>query len=337
MAVRRIAGLSLTSADADALAEFYLALGFERVGVELRGGPGFARLMRLERADARAVLLRLGAEWLELVTFARGGQAYPRERASNDPWFQHFAIVVASMEEAYARLGRCAGWTAITHPEPQRLPESSGGVVAFKFRDPEGHPLELLEFPPDRTPAVWRARREAWPSRRGASGPRVAAPGPFLGIDHSAIVVASTERSMAFYCERLGFLRTGGSLNRGPEQARLDSLPDPEVEVTSLGAAEPQPPHLELLCYRAPARLGTARFGAPASRAASAAPAQSSNANAGLPQRSEPLASHDVAATRLLLEAERPPAASGAGELDMAWGALIHDPDGHALQVAVAD
>lgn len=298
-AAGRIAAVSLTCADASALAEFYVTLGFQRSGVELRGGPAFARLMLLPRAEARVILLRLGAEWLELVSFAQPGRPYPGGGSSNDPWFQHFAIVVASMEDALARLNDRTGWTPITRPAPQRLPASSGGVTAFKFRDPEGHPLELLEFPQDRMPPVWRARREALPTWRGASTRPSAAPSPFLGIDHSAIVVASTARSLEFYERRLGFERTGASINRGPEQARLDGLAEPEIEVTALAAPVPRPPHLELLCYRAPP-----------SRAAFAGP----------------LASHDIAATRLALDVEQWEPTDGA-----LCGALIHDPDGHAL------
>ncbi|MGH8258505.1 MAG: VOC family protein [Steroidobacteraceae bacterium] len=281
----RIAGISLTSADADALAEFYVAVGFARAGVEVRGGPAFANLLRLPHAEARAVLLTLGQERLELVTFAGTGRPYPRKRASNDPWFQHFAIVVSSMDDAYRHLCACAGWTPITQPGPQRLPASSGGVAAFKFRDPEGHPLELLEFPQERKPPAWRARE---------------APTPFLGIDHSAVVVASSSRSIDFYAGQLGFTCTGGSRNRGIEQALLDGLEQPEVEVTALAAA-PMPPHLELLCYRTPAAC----------------------APAGLP------APDDVAATRLLVET------AGSGS-DGSGAALIHDPDGHALVLTPA-
>ncbi|HXS27694.1 MAG TPA: VOC family protein [Steroidobacteraceae bacterium] len=283
---KRIAGVSLTSADADALAEFYVALGFERVGIELRGGPMFAHLAHLAHAEARVVLLKLGEEGLELATFSKPGRPYPSAGASNDPWFQHFAIVVASMEAAYERLRRVLGWTPITHAGPQRLPESSGGVSAFKFRDPEGHPLELLEFPPESVPPLWRARIER---------AQLANANPFLGIDHSAIVVASTARSLEFYERRLGFARIGGSFNRGTEQANLDALREPEVEVTALAAA-PEPPHLELLCYRSPS-----------TRAALAAPFEIC----------------DVAATRLLIEIE------SAAAIE-----LMHDPDGHALILA---
>ena len=93
------------------------------------------------------------------------------------------------------------------------LPESSGGVTAFKFRDPEGHPLELLAFPTHRTPPRWQA---------------AAHPGLFLGIDHSAISVRNTERSLAFY-RQLGLRLSAGSLNERNEQQHLDALDRPEV------------------------------------------------------------------------------------------------------------
>ena len=35
-------------------------------------------------------------------------------------------------------------------PEPQRLPDwnaTAGGIKAFYFKDPDGHPLEILQFP----------------------------------------------------------------------------------------------------------------------------------------------------------------------------------------------
>src|SRR5262249_9481700 len=116
-----------------------------------------------------------------------------------------------------------------------------GAVTAFKFRDLDGHPLELLAFQPDNVPPRWR---EA-PHRDG----------PCLGIDHSAIVVSGTAPSVAFYREVLGFSVGGGSLNRGREQERLDAVPGAMVEVTALDPGSDHPPHLELLCYRSPSPL----------------------------------------------------------------------------------
>jgi catechol 2,3-dioxygenase-like lactoylglutathione lyase family enzyme len=305
MAVIRISRISFTTADADRLASFYRqAFGFEAMETEHHGGTSFARLTGVEGARASALPLRLGKETIELLAFTRHGAPYPADIGCDDPRFQHIAIVVADMETAYLRLRACAGWTAITRPAPQRLPASSGGVTAFKFRDPEGHPLELIAFPPDNVPPHWRQA----PRRNG----------PFLGIDHSAIVVSGTAQSVAFYRQILGFSVVGGSLNRGREQEQLDAVPDAVVEVTALDPGSDNPPHLELLCYRSPGRPRGALVG---------------------------LRSNDIAATRLTLEVddlsalEQRLAAARARSISAGTVALrdnrpallVRDPDGHAL------
>jgi catechol 2,3-dioxygenase-like lactoylglutathione lyase family enzyme len=126
---------------------------------------------------------------------------------------------------------------AISEGGPQLLPPQAGGVHAFKFRDPDGHPLELLQFPAGSGPASWRGR-SAVPGQIG------------LGIDHSAISVADADASAAFYTE-LG-LKTGErTFNHGPGQQRLDGLADVEVAVTPMQPAAGTP-HLELLGYQVP-------------------------------------------------------------------------------------
>jgi catechol 2,3-dioxygenase-like lactoylglutathione lyase family enzyme len=234
----RIARVSLTTAKPAACSAFFReALGFEEVGIEERGGKAFGRLMGLPGARAQVRLLRLGRQEVELVAFAEKGRPYPPGSTSSDLWFQHIAIVVSDMRAAHNRLSARPGWTPISTSGPQPLPDSSGGVTAFKFRDLEGHPLELIEFPPAKTPKVWQALR-------GAS--------PCVGIDHSAIVVSSSSASVAFY-QRLGFTLAARSLNRGSEQERLDAISSAEVEVTTLHhAGTDAPPQLELLCYRSP-------------------------------------------------------------------------------------
>jgi len=268
MAVIRIGRISFTTADADRLGAFYQqAFGFEAMETEHHGGTSFARLTGVEGAQGSALPLRLGKQTIELLAFTQAGAPYPADIGCDDPRFQHIAIVVADMETAYSRLCACAGWSAITAPVPQRLPASSGGVTAFKFRDPEGHPLELIAFPPDNVPPRWQQA-----SHRD---------GPFLGIDHSAIVVSSTAQSVAFYQQVLGLSVAGGSLYRGLEQEQLDAVPGAVVEVTALDPGSDKPPHLELLCYRSPGPLR----GAPAA-----------------------LPSNDIAATRLTLEVDDVPA-----------------------------
>lgn len=178
------------------------------------------------------------------------GRPVPPDVPGWSPLFQHFALVVPDLGTAYQRLRSVEGWLPISTDGPQHLPESSGGVTAFKFRDPEGHPLELLAFPSGRIPEAWRE-----PMR--LHGPAETC----LGIDHSAISITNTARSLAFYSQ-FGFVADGGSHNKGLEQERLDGLPGADVEVTALQASCRQPPHLELLAYRGPYdRLGDLAVG----------------------------------------------------------------------------
>jgi catechol 2,3-dioxygenase-like lactoylglutathione lyase family enzyme len=235
--VRRLRRLSLTCADAGQLARFYQrAFGCRALQDERRDGAQFEQLMGVN-AGARCVLLALGGESVELLQFDRGGEPYPLPSAASDLLFQHFAIVVTDMRRAYGRLCELSGWSAISQGGPQRLPAASGGVTAYKFRDPEGHPLELLEFAPTAVPPRWRA---------------APAGEPCVGIDHSAICVADSVRSVAFY-EALGLRRVAYTLNSGPAQQRLDGVAAPSVEVTALAPQEPGP-HVELLCYRGGSR-----------------------------------------------------------------------------------
>ncbi|MEO8858392.1 MAG: VOC family protein [Burkholderiaceae bacterium] len=189
-------------------------------------------------ADASGkTALALGAQRIVLV---QGGSGSVPMVSGTDVRFQHVAIVARDMDAAFERLQKL-GPQAISRGGPQRLPEASGGACAFKFRDPDGHPVELIEFGPGHGAPCWAAA-----AQRDA--------GPTLGIDHAAISVASAERSIAFY-EELGFRLDSRQVNRGAEQARLDGLPDAEVEVEVVALVPPQSatPHLELLAYRRPA------------------------------------------------------------------------------------
>lgn len=218
--VQRIGRVSLAVADPEGTADFYeQALGFEILRREPRARP-----------EAQAVILRLGGEEIELVRFEPAGARYPAPRTASDPWFQHFAIVVSDMPAAYARLCAQGGSQAISHGGPQRLPPSTGSVTAYKFRDPEGHPLELSFFPPGVGGPGWQARDRL-----------------FLGIDHSGITVPDLAASVRFYRDLLGFAAAPVLVNSGPTQARLDGLLDPVVEIVSLEL--PVGPHVELLAY----------------------------------------------------------------------------------------
>jgi len=176
--------------------------------------------------------LMLGEQSIELVATKSALRIFA---PGNSTAFQHFAIVVSDIGKAMQKLSGCQGWVPISRAGPQTLPPASGGVTAFKFRDPEGHPLELLWFPDDARPPGWSDSR----------------PWTFLGIDHSAITVADTARSVAFY-QALGFSLLSRQINRGSEQEQLDDLDGAVVEVTGLAPPTGVGPHLELLCYQAP-------------------------------------------------------------------------------------
>ncbi len=227
---RCIARLDFTVADLAPTQHFYEALGFEVLG---RAALDEAELKLLGVPGGRAERLgmRLGRQEVAFVRFDPPGRAYPAGSTSTDLWFQHIAIAVSDMSEAHRR-AMAAGAEPITRGEPQTLPANTGGVTAFKFRDPDGHPLELLFFPAVTGAAVWHA------------------PGmgsPFLGIDHTAIAVADTAEVRAFY-EGLGLAAGERSHNRGPEQERLDDVAAVRVEVVPM-MLPVRPPHVELLGY----------------------------------------------------------------------------------------
>jgi catechol 2,3-dioxygenase-like lactoylglutathione lyase family enzyme len=275
---RSIAGFGLTTPDASRLATFYAAAFGCQFGPRerLQGAP-FERLMGV-RGGAWRQRLTVSEQSIELLQFDDPGAPYPPTSSPIERVFQHLALVVADIHRALERLAATAGWTPISMFGPQRLPASSGGVTAYKFRDPDGHPLEFLEFPAADTPARWQHRGQST---------------EVLGIDHSAMSVADTATSLAFYRSH-GFAPTTHSLNQGSEQASLDGIPNPHVDVTALAARRPDP-HLELLCYQGNA-----------------------------PRGSGAAAANDVAATRIIMVIDATAAATEEF--------MIHDPDGHRLQ-----
>ena len=221
--VQAVGCLALTVASAERAAGFYTeVLQFQRVGERVSDG-------------ARAVRLGLGEECVELREYTPAGRAKAPGERSNDLSFQHMAIVVRDMDRAYARV-RAARVRQVSS-EPQRIPdwnEAAAGIRAFYFRDPDDHNLELIWFP------------------KGKGAPRWQAPGEtlFLGIDHTAIAVADTARSVAFYRD-LGLRVAGESENWGPEQEHLNAVFASRVRITGLRAAAG--PGIELLEYLAPA------------------------------------------------------------------------------------
>lgn len=231
--VQRLSRFGLTTQHLERLVGFWVsAFDCHEVLRERRSGPKFEHLTGV-RGGATSVTLALGDTSIEILEFDHPGNPYMTNLSPFDNEFQHFALVVDDMDAAFSRLSCVAGWSPISSAGPQQLPASSGGVKAFKFRDPDGHPLELLGFPQNQVPEQWRNQ---------PSGSL------FLGIDHSAVSCANVAQSIDFY-RKIGLEVTARSFNQGIEQQRLDGVPTPQLDVIALAPAAPTP-HVELLCYR---------------------------------------------------------------------------------------
>ena len=140
---------------------------------------GALSFVPVDAAEPPGMALRLGEETIELVPHT--GRLLPRDSRSNDRWFQHLAIVVSDIDRAYAIVFR-QGAAPISQGI-QELPAwnpNAGGIRAVYFRDPDGHPLELIQFPPGKGDPRWQQNDLL-----------------FLGIDHSAIAVQDTETRLA--------------------------------------------------------------------------------------------------------------------------------------------
>ncbi|MHC5860819.1 VOC family protein [Nostoc sp.] len=220
--------------------EFYTqALAFELVSDITVEGQDYSDLEGVTGAKIRIITLRLGDELIELMEYLNiQGKPIPSDSQSNDLWFQHLAIVVSDMDRAYAHL-RSFPIEPISVAPQTILPdnEASGGVRAFKFKDPDGHDLELIWFPPDKGKDKWHQNRNRL----------------FLGIDHSAMTISNTEQSLHFYRDLLGMQIDSRSLNWRATQSRLDNLPGAEVKITALRPVQ-NGMGIELLDYIVPGK-----------------------------------------------------------------------------------
>ena len=308
--VQRVDAIGIPVGDMDRALAFYTdVLGFEPVSDREIEGSAYERLTGVFGLHARIVRLRLGGEFVELVQYlAPEGRPVPVDSRSNDRWFQHIAIIVSDMDRAYAWLRRHKVRHASTGP--QTLPAwniKAAGIRAFYFKDPDGHPLEILQFPPGKGDAKWH-RDEG----------RL-----FLGIDHTAIVVADTDASLALYRDRLGLEVVGESENYGTEQEHLNNVFGARLRITTLRA--PAGPGIELLEYLSP-------------RDGRSAPADSRandlwNEQVKLVTTSVESAFGVVRAGRYALVSlgvmELPDTSLG-----LRRGAMLRDQDGHALLLA---
>jgi catechol 2,3-dioxygenase-like lactoylglutathione lyase family enzyme len=229
--VTDVSAVSITVGDLDREVDFFVQiLDFKKIKVETKKGAAVAKLFGLDEktATVRIATLQLGQEQIQLMDFdgTKEGRPVPADTRSNDLWFQHLAIVVADMDSAYQKLLRNQVQHVSTFPEtlPDYLPNAAG-IRAFYFRDPEGHNLELIWFPPGKGNAKWQTQ-----NKDGQAG-------VFLGIDHTAIAISNTKQSMAFYRDALGLDYGGHSENYGPEQEHLNQVFGARLDINGLHAA----------------------------------------------------------------------------------------------------
>jgi len=229
--------VGLTVGDMDRSVEFFSrVLDFTLVSDDEVAGPAYDSLENVPGVRLRVVRLRLGDELLQLTQYLTPkGRPFPSDSRSNDRWFQHVAIIVSDMDPAYTRLRQFHVRHASTRPQllPRTIPNAAG-IRAFYFRDPDGHFLEILQFPPDKGDPKWHR-----------AGGRL-----FLGIDHTAIVVRQTEQSLRFYRDALGLRVAGESMNFGTEQEHLNNVQGARLHITGLRAR--RGPGIEFLEYLAP-------------------------------------------------------------------------------------
>jgi len=296
--------------DLERAEKFYTeVLSFRAAATREAHADSFDRLTGIFGTNVRVATLELGSESIELIEYRTPrGRPVPPDSRSNDQWFQHLAIVVSDMEAASARLMQYHVQQIST--APQTLPEwnkNAAGIKAFYFRDPDDHPLELIYFPPAKGDPRWQASDKA--------------PRPlFLGLDHTAITVADTERGLRFDRDLLGFPVVGESLNYGVEQDHLNHVFGSKVRITSLRSSSG--PGIEFLEYVAP-RDGRRRPGD-----AKANDLWSSETTIIAKDFSNALAAG--AAGKVEFVSAEPQETAPLGEKG-SRGLLLRDPDGHLV------
>lgn len=237
--VERVKMIGFTVTDLERETQFFeKVLQFQKISDFRIVGSEYDRMQGVFNANMHIVHLKLGDQVIELTSYVSPptGRPIPVPSHSNDLWFEHMAIVVSDMDTAYKMLqdGNVRQISAYPITIPQSNP-GAAGIKAIKFHDPERHDLELIYFPPGKGDPAWQRRSNML----------------FLGIDHTAMTVGSTEQSLAFYRDVLGFEVGGSTFNSGSTQEVLDNLFNDTCLVTAMmpGVA---PPHIEFLDYKTP-------------------------------------------------------------------------------------
>ncbi len=232
-----VESVGITVSDLEVILPFYTnVLHFEILSDDTINCSNYSKLMNYQNSIVRIAKLKLGNEKIKLIDFINdNSKPFPNDSRSNDLWFQHIAIITSNMDRAYKWLMN--NKVNKISEEPQRLPDwnkIAGGIKAFYFKDPDGHPLEILEFPTGKGNKKWHKKTKKL----------------FLGIDHTAIAVSNTEESLKFYQNILGMRVGGKSENYGIEQSKLNNVADAHLEIT--GLITDSGPGIEFLEYLSP-------------------------------------------------------------------------------------
>jgi catechol 2,3-dioxygenase-like lactoylglutathione lyase family enzyme len=308
-AVEAVEAVGMTVADMERSVRFYSSvLAFEKVSDVEVTGNAYEQLQGVFGLRMRLVRMRLGEEFIDLTEFlAPRGRPIPVDSRSHDRWFQHIALIVSDMDRAYQWLRQ----HKVEHASsgPQRLPDwnpNAGGIWAFYFKDPDGHPLEILQFPAGKGDPKWHQHTDRL----------------FLGIDHTAIVVRDTAASLQFYRDTFGLKVVGESENYGTKQDHLNNVFGARLRITTLRAAKG--PGIEFLEYLTP------RDGRPMPtdvRVNDLIHWQTTLVTRGLTG-----VAHQLRAGKFALVSPGI-VALAEGQLGFTAGLLVRDPDGHAMQV----
>jgi len=296
----------MTVSDVDRAVEFYSALTFRKVSEVEVLGPEYEQLEGVFGARMRIVRMQLGSEFIDLTQYlAPPGRSIPADSQSNDRWFQHIAIVVRDMDAAFAKVRALKAQFVST--APQTLPPSitaAAGIKAFYFRDPDGHNLELISFPPGKGDPRWQQPNDKL----------------FLGIDHTAIGVGNTAASLQFYRDLLGMRKAGESENFGTEQEHLNQVFGAHLQITAMRTQ--RGPGIEFLEYLTPRDGRAIPEGTKSNDIAHWQTTIATNDLAGVTQKLKQHHVGFVSSDVIVVPKEK---------LGFSKGVLVSDPDGHNL------
>ena len=225
----------------------------------------------------------------------------PVDSRSNDRWFQHVAIIVSDMDQAYARLRE----HKVGMPRPARSACPTGTRTPAASRRSTS-----------RIPTATRSR--SWSSRRTRA--LRMAPADAIACSSASITPPSWSttpmRASRFYRDGLGLTVAGESENYGIEQERLNNVFGARLRITGLTRRR-------RARHRVPRVPGPGRWPAGTRRHAGQRPDRLADAAADArPGDDEALAARNFRFVS--------PASSADGLDWTSQGGSSGDPDGHA-------